>query len=64
MSLTISSLMVALAGLLAKTLGLDVTDGELDQFVLLAMQLGGILFAWYGRWNAGGVSLLGARRSR
>jgi uncharacterized membrane protein YfcA len=64
MSLTISSLIVALLGFLMNTLGIEVSQGELDNFIVLAMQLGGILAAWYGRWRVSEapVSIFGVRQ--
>lgn len=61
-SLTISSILVALLGFLLDKLGISVGGDELTAFITLAMQLGGILFAWYGRYRVGDVTLLGGRR--
>lgn len=61
-SLTISSIIVALLGFMLDKLGISVGGDEITVFVTLAMQLGGILFAWYGRYRVGDVTLLGARR--
>ena len=59
MSRTISGLLVSLLGLLG--VSQIISDTEIAQFLDLAIQLGGLLWAWYARYKAGGVTIVGTR---
>lgn len=50
MSKTIVGLLVSLLGLIG--VAQFISESELTQFIDLAIQLGGLLWAWYGRYKA------------
>jgi len=62
MSLTISSVLVALLGLLLTQFHIKYAPEEVTSFVNLGLQLGGLVFAWYGRYRLGDVGVLGNRK--
>lgn len=64
MSQTIIALAVSLIGFILNTLGVTVGTEEVTVVVVTAMQLGGILYAWYRRATDPNnpVSVLGVRK--
>ena len=62
-SLTISSLVVLVLGLLSKGAGVPLLDGQIESFVTTGAQLLGVVGVYYGRYRAGGINLFGIKKS-
>lgn len=60
-SLTITSLVVLVLGLVAKGAGVPIVDGNLKQFVTTGAQLLGIAGVYWGRFRQGDVDLFGRK---
>lgn len=59
MSLTITSLVVLVAGLLG--FGDLFTEGEVTEVVNAVIQIVGVFGVWYGRYRQGDVDILGRK---
>lgn len=62
MSVTISGILISVLGFVVSKFNLPVTTDEVEHFTAIAMQLGGLIIAWYGRWRQGDVTPIGRRK--
>lgn len=62
-SKTYAGLVTMLFGFLFQGLGVPFVEGDLEKWVVGIFEFGGLLWAAWGRWRLGGVSLLGFRKS-
>ena len=62
-SLTITGLLVSVIAMVAQQSGLDITHTQIESFVYVVVQLGGLVLAWYGRVKAGGITWYGRREN-
>lgn len=63
MSLTIKGLLVLCLSLLFQWSGVEIANGEIEKFIAEAVELIGIMMAWYGRVRLGDISLGGFRKN-
>lgn len=61
-SFTITGLLVSLIGFVLQESDIDVTQNDLDTFMTILLQIGGIFMAWYGRVRRGDITLFGKRK--
>ena len=62
MSITIIGLIVSVVGKLSDSVGITIGTEELTSFINVALQLGGVAIAWFGRWRQGDISVFGGKR--
>ena len=62
MSTTIIGLLVTIVGVILKWAKIGIGGEDLSAFITAVITLGGIIVAWWGRYKAGGITLLGMRK--
>lgn len=61
-SATFAGLLAVLLGQVLQHLGLDIAPGDLETTIGVLLTILGLLWAWYGRWRKGDVTLLGFKK--
>ncbi len=61
-STTFAGLLAALLGQVLQHLGLDIAPGDLETTVGVLLTVFGLLWAAWGRWRRGDVTLLGFKK--